>query len=114
MLRVEITDPHNQTDTNDYLIESKRPGTYPERIGLKTLTALNCTSTNGKFRSLFSSNNKSLYCLLIELCDDFPVGTYNVTAQLCNGECGSHHPHSEIYDVGKSSFTVTKKRNKIM
>lgn len=46
----------------------------------------------------------------IGFCDDFPVGTYNVTAQLCNGECGSHHPHSSIYAVGKGSFTVTKKK----
>lgn len=46
----------------------------------------------------------------IGFCDDFPVGTYNVTASLCNGECGSHHPHSSIYAVGKGSFTVTKKK----
>ena len=43
-------------------------------------------------------------------CDSFPVGTYNVTAQLCNGECDSHHPHSQTYDLGKASFTVTKKK----
>jgi len=58
---------------------------------LKTLTAFNCDPTQG-------------------LCDDFPVGTYNVTAQLCNGECGSHHPHSGTYDFGKSAFIVTKKK----
>ncbi|CAF0873512.1 unnamed protein product [Rotaria sordida] len=91
MLRLEITDPHNETESNDYLIESKKPGMYNEKIGLRTLTALNCDSTKG-------------------LCDAFPVGTYNVTVQLCNGECGSHHPHSQTYDVGKASFTVTKKK----
>ncbi|UJR10514.1 hypothetical protein I4U23_014717 [Adineta vaga] len=91
MLRLEIVDSHNETSSNDFLVESKKPGNYPEKIGLKTLTAWNCDPSKG-------------------LCDDFPVGTYNVTAQFCNGECGSHHPHSGTYDVGKASFTVTKKK----
>lgn len=47
MLRVEITDPTNQTDSNDYLIEAQKPGTYPERIGLKTLYAMNCDPSHG-------------------------------------------------------------------
>ena len=50
MLRVEITDPTNQTDSNDYLIEAQKPGTYPERIGLKTLYAMNCDPSHGKMR----------------------------------------------------------------
>jgi len=91
MLRLDITDPQNQTSSNDFLIESKKPGTYAEPVGVKTLTAWNCDPTKG-------------------FCDDFPIGTYNVTAQFCNGECDSHHPHSGTYDVGKSSFTVTKKK----
>jgi len=91
MLRVDIVDSHNETSGNDFLVEAKQPGTYSQKIGLKTLYALNCDSTQG-------------------LCDDFPVGTYNVTAQMCYGECGSHHPHSSIYAVGKASFTVTKKQ----
>ena len=58
------------------------------------------------------SRRQFLYAsfLRIGFCDDFPIGTYNVTAQLCNGECGSHHPHSQTYDLGKGSFTVTKKK----
>ncbi|CAF0876145.1 unnamed protein product [Adineta ricciae] len=91
MLRIDIVDSHNETNGNDFLVEAKKPGTYPERIALKTLSAWNCDPSTG-------------------FCDDFPVGTYNVTAQFCNGECGSHHPHSGTYDVGKASFTVTKKK----
>ncbi|CAF3349365.1 unnamed protein product [Rotaria socialis] len=91
MLRLDITDPTNETDSNDFLIEAKKPGTYSEKIGLKTLTALNCDPTK-------------------RICDSFLVGTYNVTAQFCNGECDSHHPHSGNYDLGKASFTVTKKK----
>ena len=26
---------------------------------------------------------------------------------LCNGECGSKHPHSKIYDEASSKFTIT-------
>jgi hypothetical protein len=28
MLRLDITDPTNQTSSDDFLIESKKPGTY--------------------------------------------------------------------------------------
>ena len=48
MLRVDITDPTNQTDSNDYLIEANKAGTYPERIGLKTLTAMNCDPSHSR------------------------------------------------------------------
>lgn len=47
MLRLDITDSHNQTDSNDFLVESKKPGTYPEKIGLKTLNAWNCDPIQG-------------------------------------------------------------------
>lgn len=53
MLRVEITDPTNQTDSNDYLIEAQKPGTYPERIGLKTLYAMNCDPSHGNVPKTF-------------------------------------------------------------
>ncbi len=49
MLRVEITDSHNETSSNDFLIEAKKNGTYAEKIGLKTLYALNCDPSKGKF-----------------------------------------------------------------
>ncbi|CAF4118370.1 unnamed protein product [Adineta steineri] len=91
MLRFIMADSHNQTSDNDFLIDAKKPGTYTEKIGLITASAWNCDPVKG-------------------LCDDFPVGTYNVTVQFCNGECGSHHPHSSTYDIGKAQFTVTKKK----
>ena len=47
MLRIDITDPQNQTNSNDYLIEAQKAGTYPERIGLETMTAMNCDPTQG-------------------------------------------------------------------
>jgi hypothetical protein len=50
------------------------------------------------------------YILLTGLCDAWPVGVYNITARICNGICGSHHPHSSIYDSQFGSFEITKKQ----
>jgi hypothetical protein len=43
----------------------------------------------------------------LEPCEEWLPGTYNVTVQLCNGECGSKHPHSAIYDTKRGSFQLT-------
>ncbi len=52
----------------------------------------------------------NFFSLLTEAClEAWPLGTYTVTAQICNGECGSRHPHTGIYDQGASSFVLTKK-----
>ena len=52
MLRLNIIDSHNQTDGNDFLIEAKKNGTYAEPVGLKTLYALNCDPSKGRFSDL--------------------------------------------------------------
>ena len=67
MLRIEIV-----SSIPDFLLEARKPGTYVERIGIKTLD-LTCDSPDG--------------------CQRWPLGTYNISATLCNGECGSQHPH---------------------
>ncbi|CAF3239149.1 unnamed protein product, partial [Rotaria sp. Silwood2] len=41
-----------------------------------------------------------------EECEQWYPGVYNVTVMVCNGECGSHHPHSQIYDMVKGSFRI--------
>jgi hypothetical protein len=33
-------------------------------------------------------------------------GVYNVTVILCNGQCGSKHPHTSVYDVDRGNFTL--------
>ncbi|UJR35376.1 hypothetical protein I4U23_028133 [Adineta vaga] len=90
-INVELLDPKNRTAGNLYWFEARKPGTYPEKIGFQTLFELNCDPSQ-------------------EVCDGWPIGTYNITAQVCNGECGSHHPHSSIYDTAKGSFEITKKK----
>jgi len=87
MLRLSLFPPHGQTATTDLLLEAIKPGSYIEKIPV----------------DIFDQN----YDSSLGLRDDWPVGTYNITAQLCYGECGSQHPHSALYDTGKSSFTVT-------
>jgi hypothetical protein len=57
MLRLDITDPTNQTSSDDFLIESKKPGTYAEKVGLRTLYAMSCDPAKGKFR-VFLFDNK--------------------------------------------------------
>jgi HSP20 family molecular chaperone IbpA len=42
MLRVNIAE-----NSDDYLIEAQKPGTYPEKIALQTLT---CDLTKGKLK----------------------------------------------------------------
>lgn len=41
-----------------------------------------------------------------EPCESWEKGTYNATLRLCNGECGSKHPHSGIYDTTTGSFEI--------
>lgn len=38
----------------------------------------------------------------------FDAGVYRVETALCEGECGSKHPHSKVMDVGQTSFEITQ------
>ncbi|XP_065890314.1 countin-3-like isoform X2 [Dysidea avara] len=40
-------------------------------------------------------------------CENWLPGIYNVTIVICAGQCGSHHPHSKIYDEAHLSFEIT-------
>jgi hypothetical protein len=39
--------------------------------------------------------------------EPFSPGVYKYEIGLCNGECGSKHPHSAILAVGNGNFTIT-------
>jgi len=71
-----------------FLWESKKPGSYNERITVKAEPDPSCDPTQ-------------------EPCEQWIPGVYNVTVQICNGECGSKHPHSRIYQTEHGSFTLT-------
>lgn len=40
-------------------------------------------------------------------CEMWLPGVYNASIEICEGECGSKHPHSSIYAKGNTSFTIT-------
>ncbi|KAK0060817.1 countin-1 [Biomphalaria pfeifferi] len=65
------------------------PSSGPQ--GKKTLN-FNFVSKNG-------TGTGEIY-LFINTVDKIPV-------ELCNGECGSKHPHSRIYDTKNTTFTIT-------
>jgi len=72
-----------------FLLEAKKPGTYNEQITIKAEPDPQCDPTQ-------------------QPCEQWLPGTYNVTVEICNGECGSKHPHSAIYDTKKGSFELTR------
>jgi hypothetical protein len=43
-----------------------------------------------------------------EECENWLPGNYTAHVAICNGECGSSHPHSQIYDTAKTTFNVVK------
>ena len=38
--------------------------------------------------------------------EQWPEGDYVAELAVCQGECGSHHPHSEVYDVKTAKFSI--------
>ncbi|CAF1184847.1 unnamed protein product [Rotaria sp. Silwood1] len=70
-----------------FLIESLKPGRYAERITVDASPDPTCDPS-------------------IEECEQWYPGVYNVTIMIYNGECGSHHPHSQVYDMVKGSFRI--------
>ncbi|CAF0853409.1 unnamed protein product [Rotaria sordida] len=106
-----IINPKNESSGNLYWFEAKKPGTYIEKLGIKTYALSDCDPSKGKNAYFFVTINCLISCVILTgLCDAWPVGTYRVTAQICNGDCGSHHPHTSIYDSKATSFVITKKQ----
>jgi len=87
-LEIDIHCPDKIPLGTAFLLEAKKAGTYGERISIKAQPDPQCDPTQ-------------------EPCEQWLPGTYNVTVYLCNGECGSKHPHSSIYDVAKGSFILS-------
>jgi|SaaInl4_150m_RNA_FD_contig_21_319677_length_850_multi_7_in_0_out_0_1 hypothetical protein len=78
---IDIFPPDGEPFGDGELTEGYAPGKYGIRFGLKT-----------------------------EPTEDEPysAGTYGVELGVCEGQCGSKHPHSYVYDVKKSSFQITE------
>lgn len=78
MTRVDLYLPNGQVSQNDQLEVGFKPGNYSLDIQIPA--------------------DKS---------QGFMPGTYTVQLWFCEGECGSHHPHSKVYDVRNTTFSVT-------
>ncbi|WAR19856.1 CTuncharacterized [Mya arenaria] len=82
----------NGTGTGEIAIEIDTlapAGSYNGDIQLKAQPDPNCDPTQGP-------------------CEQWLPGTYTVKIAICNGECGSKHPHSAIYDETSATFTITQ------
>jgi hypothetical protein len=88
-ISVDIHTPDRIPLGADFLLEAKKPGTYSERITVKAEPDPQCDPTQ-------------------EPCEEWLPGIYNVSLAICNGECGSKHPHSALYDRRAGSFQVTR------
>jgi hypothetical protein len=70
-----------------FLNIAQPPGTYVERINLKAQPDPDCDPSQGP-------------------CESWKPGVYYVEMAVCNGECGSKHPHSQVYSQAKANFTI--------
>ncbi|KAL8622934.1 hypothetical protein ACOMHN_027055 [Nucella lapillus] len=43
-----------------------------------------------------------------EMCEMWVPGDYVLRVEICNGECGSNHPYSQLYDRKEANFTITQ------
>ncbi|KAL4237229.1 hypothetical protein ACF0H5_001948 [Mactra antiquata] len=72
-----------------FLHELQPAGTYTGEFQLKAEPDPDCDPTQGP-------------------CEQWLPGDYTVKIAICNGECGSKHPHSQIYDESSATFTITQ------
>lgn len=75
---------------SSFLEEEKPPGSYSMSVKLNAQPNPDCDPSQGP-------------------CEEWLPGVYNVTFAICNGECGSKHPHSKVYDTASTKFTITGK-----
>jgi len=72
-----------------FLNEVQPAGTYNGQFQLKAEPDPDCDPSQGP-------------------CEQWLPGNYTVKMAICNGECGSKHPNSEIYDETSTVFTITE------
>jgi len=75
---------------NSFLLQPQMAGKYESSIKLSASPDPKCDPTQ-------------------QPCEEWLPGNYTVSIALCNGECGSKHPHSQIYDQKKVMFQLTEK-----
>jgi len=71
----------------DFLMEASPAGSYNVTISVEAKPDPSCDPTQGP-------------------CEEWLPGVYTAQIVLCNGECGSKHPHSQIYGQASANFTI--------
>ncbi|KAK6183703.1 hypothetical protein SNE40_011130 [Patella caerulea] len=74
---------------NGFVHDAQPAGTYPLSLTLKAEPDPNCDPSQG-------------------FCEQWLPGNYSVTVDVCNGECGSAHPNSKVYDRKTTGFIITE------
>jgi hypothetical protein len=69
------------------LLQAQKPGNYGIKFNLQAQPDPSCDPTQ-------------------EECEQWLPGNYTVQIAICNGECGSKHPHSQIYDSATAVFNI--------
>ncbi|XP_004365279.1 countin2 [Capsaspora owczarzaki ATCC 30864] len=69
------------------LLEATAPGEYVKRWQVDAKPDPDCDPTQDE-------------------CEEWLPGQYIVQMAICNGECGSKHPHSMVFAQAQSSFTL--------
>lgn len=75
---------------NNDLSEPLAPGSYNVTWHMRAKPDPNCDPTQN-------------------FCEEWVPGNYTAQVAICNGECGSKHPHSQVYDTGSAPFRVVEK-----
>ncbi|KAL5009319.1 hypothetical protein ScPMuIL_014900 [Solemya velum] len=73
---------------SSFLHEVAGPGDYSSQFKLKAEPDPNCDPSQ-------------------TICENWLPGNYTLRVDLCNGECGSKHPHSKIYARKEIGFVIT-------
>jgi len=85
---VEFKTPDGVPLGAGFLMEAQKPGKYGENIQVQAQPDPQCDPEQGP-------------------CESWEPGTYTAKIALCNGECGSKHPHSKIYAEAQADFEIT-------
>jgi hypothetical protein len=102
---VEVVGPDLIQFNVTRLVEGRDAGKYFEPISFTAEPDAGCDPTT----------RKRLHCIsyfllgpfrVVEPCEQWLPGSYNVTVHLCNGKCGSKFPHSAVYDTAQISFEL--------
>lgn len=90
-----------------YLTEPQKPGTYNLKWDVSAEPDPDCDPTQGPCE-MWLPGNYSVEVGECKLCGSCGIIDFPLFAAICNGECGSSHPHSSVYDRATTSFNVTK------